>query len=313
MQIDPVGAEICSAVAEEATVQQFPARSTSLGSLEIRRALPVREKRLVGPWCFLDRYGPLSFTEGRPMDVAPHPHIGLQTVSWLLDGEVLHQDSIGQEAIVRAGGAHIMTAGDGIAHAETTPAENRGRLDGVQLWVALPDAERHREASFQHIAEVPVLETEAGMIRIFSGSLDGTTSPAAHFSPLVGADLELRPNARLVVRLDRAFEHGLFVLSGDLSFDRRVLGHDALHYFGRGRTELPLSTAQGARVLLVGGVPFPETIVMWWNFVARTPEEIVEARRAWEEGRHFGSVEGYRGLRLEAPPLGRLARPNPAS
>src|SRR5438552_5896789 len=136
-------------------LEAHPSHRTWLGALEIRRALPLRQRRLVGPWCFLDRYGPLSFSEGRPMDVAPHPHIGIQTVSWLLDGEVQHQDSLGFEATVRPRGVNVMTAGRGIAHAEQTPESNRGRLDGVQLWNALPKVDRNTAPSFDHIAEVP--------------------------------------------------------------------------------------------------------------------------------------------------------------
>jgi quercetin 2,3-dioxygenase len=130
------------------TFEPLPSRDLSLGDLHVSRALPARSRRTVGPWCFLDRFGPLTFAEGKPMDVAPHPHIGMQTVTWLLEGDVLHQDSLGCEAVVRPGGVNVMTAGRGIAHAEQTPARNADRLNGVQLWVALPDAHRDVEPSF---------------------------------------------------------------------------------------------------------------------------------------------------------------------
>ncbi len=151
-----VAAQTCHASDVHGSVfEGFPARETSLGTLKILRALPVRQKRLVGAWCFLDRFGPLSFNDAKPMDVAPHPHIGLQTVSWLLQGEIVHHDSLGSEALLRPGGVNVMTSGGGIAHAEETPAKNSGLLNGVQLWIALPEANRNGEASFQHINEVP--------------------------------------------------------------------------------------------------------------------------------------------------------------
>src|SRR6266496_4568578 len=187
--------------------ERLPARETSLGTLRILRALPIRQKRLVGPWCFLDRFGPLSFSDAKPMDVAPHPHIGLQTVSWLLQGEVIHNDSLGNEALLRPGGVNVMTSGGGIAHAEETPRKNSGLLNGVQLWIALPDAYRNGQASFQHIDEVPVIERAGGIVSVFAGSMPGCSSPAKHFSPVFGADIALHAFASLELPLDPSFEH----------------------------------------------------------------------------------------------------------
>jgi redox-sensitive bicupin YhaK (pirin superfamily) len=272
-------------------------RQTQLGPMTIWRALPVREHRTIGPWCFLDRYGPISFTDAKPMDVAPHPHIGIRTVSWLLDGEVLHRDSLGCEAMARPGAVNIMTSGRGIAHAEETPRENRGSLNGVQLWVALKDADRNVAPSFEHIPEVPRDEPKGAIVQTFCKGPD-----------IVGADVEVRDAVTL--ELDRAFEHGVFVAHGNPELEGQRLETNTLYYLEPGRSELSLEG--GSRVLLLGGPPFPETILMWWNFVARTPEEIAEARAAWAEGR-WGEVRGYDGPRIEAPALGRLAAPNPAS
>jgi hypothetical protein len=247
---------------------------------------------MIGPWCFLDRYGPISFTGAKPMDVAPHPHIGLQTVSWLIEGEVLHRDSLGFEGLVRPGGVNLMTSGSGIAHAEETPRENRGTLNGVQLWIALRDAERNVAPSFEHVPEVPRDEPRGGIVQTFIGGPD-----------ILGADVEV--HHALSLELNPAFEHGLYVLSGE------SLEINTLYYLPPGESELTLKGP--SRVLLIGGAPFPEPILMWWNFVARTPEEISAARTAWEEGRHFGPVRGYEGPRLHAPELDRLAPPNPAS
>ena len=183
-------------------IESYPNRTLSLGSLAISRALPIKDRRLVGPWCFLDRFGPLTFNEGKPMDVAPHPHIGLQTVTWLHEGEVVHHDSLGYESVLRPGGVNVMTSGDGIAHAEQTPRNNSGRLNGVQLWTALPDATRHSPAHFVQIKEVPVAESAAGIVQVFAGTLDRTTSPAPHYSDLLGADVRVHPGQTLVVPLN---------------------------------------------------------------------------------------------------------------
>jgi len=175
--------------ATDARVASYPNRELHLGPLAISRALPVKDRRLVGPWCLLDRFGPLTFGTGKPMDVAPHPHIGLQTVTWLLQGEVLHDDSLGYESVLRPGGVNVMTSGGGIAHAEQTPRDNTGRLNGVQLWVALLNSHRHMFATFEHIAEVPSVESRAGRIAVFAGTLQGQTSPTVHFSDILGAEL----------------------------------------------------------------------------------------------------------------------------
>ena len=309
-----VAAEACVAIgAAQKQFEMYPAREIALGSLSVLRALPVRGRRLIGPWCFLDRFGPLSFTDGAPMDVATHPHIGLQTVSWLLDGEVVHKDSLEYEAILRPGGVNVMTSGDAVAHAEHTPTDNTGRLDGVQLWTALPDEHRRREASFQHLPEVPSIEESGGIIRVFSGALGSAQSPAEHFSDLVGADLQVHKRAALDLPLERAYEHAVLVLAGECELEGQTLDQRVLYYLGTQRSELPLRSATGARVLLIGGPPFPETILMWWNFVARTPDEIREAREDWEAHRRFGGVPAYKGPRLPAPELLKLAQPNPVS
>ncbi|HEY1308981.1 MAG TPA: pirin family protein [Vicinamibacterales bacterium] len=311
---ESVSAEACVALgATGHALQSYPNRELSLGSLTVSRALPVKDKRLVGPWCFLDRFGPLSFTDGKPMDVAPHPHIGLQTVTWLFDGEVVHDDSLGSEAVLRPGGVNVMTAGSGITHAEQTPRDHTGRLNGVQLWVALTSAHRHRAAAFQHVKDVPGLPLPGGIAHVFAGSLGGATSSASHYSPIVGADLDLQPRATVDLPLDPSFEHAVLVIRGDCALEGERLDERMLYYLGIRRSEASFSSRDGGRLLLIGGPPFPETILMWWNFVARTPEEIADARAAWEAHRHFGDVVAYHGPRLSAPSLVRLARPDPLS
>ncbi len=311
---DPGAAEECVALgAGQAALDSYPNRELSLGDLAISRALPVKDRRLVGPWCFLDRFGPLSFTDGKPMDVAPHPHIGLQTVTWLLDGEVLHDDSIGSQSLLRPGGVNVMTSGGGISHAEQTPREHTGRLNGVQLWTALPDAARHMPAAFTHLPEVPVIESAHGRIQVFAGALLGSESQAPYFSELLGADLQLHAGRTMELPLQPAFEHAVLVMEGDCSIDGQSLPPRMLHYLGTMRSAAAFASRGGARVLLIGGPPFPETILMWWNFVGRTQEEIAQARADWERRERFGEVAAYDGPRLSAPSLVNFARPNPAS
>jgi quercetin 2,3-dioxygenase len=308
-----VAAETCVAHgAADARVDSYPNRELSLGSLAISRALPVKDRRLVGPWCFLDRFGPLTFNDGKPMDVAPHPHIGLQTVTWLLHGEVVHDDSLGYQSVLRPGGVNVMTSGGGIAHAEQSPRENTGRLNGVQLWVALPDSHRHMPGTFEHVTQVPQVESRAGRISVFAGSLHDQSSPAVHFSEILGADVELH-SGQMMVPLQPNFEHALLLLSGDTALNGQELEERVLYYLGTTRSEAHLSSRHECRLLLIGGPPFPEQILMWWNFVARTQEEIAQARADWEERQRFGEVAAHPGPRLSAPSLVRFARPNPAS
>ncbi|HXD31494.1 MAG TPA: pirin family protein [Pyrinomonadaceae bacterium] len=308
-----VAAKPCEASDFRGSVfERFPARETSLGTLKIIRALPIRQKRLVGAWCFLDRFGPLSFTEAKPMDVAPHPHIGLQTVSWLLQGEIVHNDSLGNESLLRPGGVNVMTSGGGIAHAEETPRKNSGLLNGVQLWIALPDAYRNVQASFQHIDEVPIIEQAGGMVSVFAGSMPGCSSPAKHFSQILGADIALHATASLELPLDTSFEHAALLITGDAEIDGQSLEAMNLYYLGTNRSSVEFKSRDGGHVLLLGGPPFPEKILMWWNFVARTSEEIAQAQTDWQSHQRFGEVK-YRGPRLDAPPLRRFAPPNPAS
>jgi hypothetical protein len=283
-----------------------------LGGFTVRRFLPRRERRMVGAWCFLDAFGPLTFGAKKVMDVPPHPHIGLQTVSWLADGEVLHNDSLGARAVARPGTVNVMTAGRGIAHAEETPAQNSGRLHGFQLWVALPDADRHVEPAFVHEASLPTVELPGGRATVFAGALAGARAATRTFSPIVGVELTAAAVGCLHVPLDPEFEHALLPFEGHAELDGQSVASDTLYYLGTGRRALALRAGSGPwRALLLGGVPFRETILMWWNFVARTPDEVREAREDWQAGRRFGEVRAYAGARLDAPPL--AARPVPAN
>lgn len=264
---------------------------------------------MVGAWCFVDRYGPQDITGQAGMRVPPHPHTGLQTVSWLLAGDILHRDSLGNQQLVEPGQLNLMTAGRGIAHAEESPHDHRPVLDGVQLWVALPAVDRAVAPHFEHHVDLPVLERPGVRVTVIMGELDGAVSPARTYTPLVGAEVSLDGELTLPLRPD--FEYAVLVLSGAVSVDRAALAAGPLLYLGTGRTGLPLSGV--GKLLVLGGEPFAEQIVMWWNFVGTDHEDIVAARADWAAvtvradwvagDARFGSVHGYDGEPLAAPVL----------
>ncbi|MFV5994209.1 pirin family protein [Streptomyces sp. NPDC056231] len=288
-------------------VEVLTARAVPLGgprAMTVRRTLPQRARTLIGAWCFADHYGPDLVADSGGMDVAPHPHTGLQTVSWLFTGEIEHRDSLGTHAFVRPGEINLMTGGHGISHSEVSTPDTTV-LHGVQLWLALPDEHRHAPRNFQHHAPEP-LRIDGAELRVFLGTLAGETSPVRTFTPLLGAELLLDPGATVTLDVDPAFEHGLLVDEGDVHLVGTVLQPAELGYVTTGRTTLTLTNASDhrARAVLLGGTPFEEEIVMWWNFIGRSHQDIVEAREEWERGSdRFGSVDGYPGDRLPAPAL----------
>lgn len=258
---------------------------------------------MIGPWCFLDRFGPLRFLDQKPMDVAPHPHIGLQTLTWLFSGEVLHNDSLGNECMIRPGQISLMTAGKGIAHTEETPSENSGLLDGVQFWIALPAL--HRETAPSYLCTSNLQQVEV------SGATASAFVPSTGiYSPTIGAEYRVHPGSSADLPMDRTHEHGLVLIEGDCQVEGETLAQNTLYYLAPGPDGVSVSSRQGARLLILGGLPFPEKILMWWNFVARDEAEILAAREAWERQERFGSVPAYRGARLAAPPLSSKLLPN---
>jgi len=275
--------------------------------MSVRRTLPQRQRSLVGAWCFVDHYGPDDVSVTGGMDVPPHPHTGLQTVSWLFSGEIEHRDSHGVHALVRPGELNLMTAGHGVCHSEvSTPATTT--LHGVQLWLALPDRSRDRPRDFAHHAPDPVPIGDDATARVFLGTLAGSTSPVPTDTPLLGAEIVLGPGSEVDLDVDPTFEHGLLVDRGPAVLEGTELKPADLGYVGPGSTKLRLANPapDPARVVLLGGEPFGEDLVMWWNFVGRSHEEIVAFREDWEGGAdRFGSVEGYGGevQRLPAPPV----------
>ena len=294
----------CPPAAAAPVIERLEARRSTIGTgFEIRRAVPNRKRRMVGAWCFLDHAGPADYAKGQGLDIGPHPHIGLQTFTWMIEGTLLHRDSLGCQQLINPGQVNLMTAGRGISHAEESPVDRPGRLHLAQLWIALPDRERHREPDFRHYPTLPVQSRGASRITVLAGSFDGESSPAKVYSPLVGLDIAATRDARTELPLDPAFEYGVVALEGQPAIAGEVLAPGTLLYLGTGRKALELVTQGPARMLLVGGVPFGEEILLWWNFVARTAEEMETATRDWIEGIRFGHVEGARSAPLVAPDL----------
>jgi hypothetical protein len=262
----------------------------AVGSLQVRRALPNRGQRTVGAWCFADHFGPVLVNEQQRTDIGPHPHMGLQTVTWLLAGELVHRDSLGSEQVIRPGQVNLMTAGNGVAHAEETATGYGGEAHGVQLWVAQPSATRHGLPAFEHYAELPRVELENGEATVLVGELDSSRSPARRDTDHLGADLSLQRGVTSVP-LEPTYEYALVVTKGGISVEGHVVTPGHLAYLGTGRDELGLRAEVPSRVLLLGGTPFPEKLLMWWNFVARTRDEIEVGYEGWAAGSvRFGSV-----------------------
>jgi hypothetical protein len=246
--------------------------------------------------------GPASVTEDRGLDIGPHPHTGLQTVTWLLAGEVLHRDSVGSEQVIRPGQLNLMTAGAGVAHAEEATGSYAGPLHGVQLWVAQPEATRHGPAAFEHHPELPQVELDATVATVLVGDLAGTASPARRDTDHLGVDLALRAG-RTTLPLQASHEHAVVVLEGAVEVDGTVVEPGRLAYLGTDRDELCLTARAGARAVLLGGVPFDERILMFWNFVARTQDEVDAAVASWQsDDDRFGDV---------GSPLDRIPSPLP--
>jgi len=271
---------------------------TDVGGLAVHRSLPRHGRRMVGAWCFLDRFGPIDVTPERTMTVGPHPHIGLHTVTWVLQGEVLHSDSLGNQQPIRPGQLNLMTAGGGIAHAEDARERSR-TLDGVQLWVAQLESTRHAPPLFAHHADLPHVDLPHGQATILVGEFAGSRSPAATDSALIGVDIA--GSGSLDVPLDPAFEHAVAVLHGSVRIENAHASPNELVYLGTDRQGLALFLEKGSRILLLGGRPFPEEIAMWWNFVARDRTELARAYQDWTD-----RTDRFRSVttslhRIEAP------------
>lgn len=289
-----------------AVLERITATSAVVGkSFTVRRAVPTKARRMVGAWCFLDHVGPADFDAGQGMNVGPHPHIGLQTFTWMIEGEILHRDSLGYEQIIRPGQVNLMTAGSGIVHSEESLNNDAGRLHITQLWIALPDSERHRAPDFNHYPDLPIINTDGFKITLLAGSAFHVTAPTKVYSPLVGMDLKTEHAAKTRVELNPDFEHAVLCLDGAVNVEGENIEPGTLLYLGLGRDAISVSCDNASQLLLIGGEPFGENILMWWNFVARTPEEVIRATEDWNSQRHFPEVRNS--------PLVRLVAPDPSS
>ena len=285
------------------TLEISESRRTQVGEFEVRRALPRRQRRTVGAWCFVHHMGPVNVSQDRGIGVAPHPHMGLQTVTWLLAGQMMHRDSLGSEQVIRPGELNLMTAGHGVAHSEERTGDYAGPLHAVQLWVAQPSATRDGAAAFEHHVELPKVDLEGCVATVHVGELQGATSSARRDTDHLGIELDMHGPAT-VVPLDAGWEHALVVLAGALLVDGLVVEPGHLAYLGLGRDECRLQANEPTRALLIGGIPFEEPILMWWNFVARTQAEITAAYLDWSAAAdRFGHVASLLPRIEVAPPL----------
>ncbi len=287
----------------DTAIARIAPRLADIGGISVSRLLPTRQRRMIGAWCFLDHAGPAEFAAGGGMRVGAHPHTCLQTFTWMIAGEVLHRDSLGNVQTIRPGQVNLMTAGRGVVHTEESPA-GETRLHAAQLWIALPPALGDCEPAFEHYPDLPRWTQDGCTLTLLAGAHGGQRSPVRLHSPLLGLELHANASSRLVVPLQPDFEHGILVLDGEARIGGERFVRDELADLGRGREVVELEMAPDSRLLLLGGEPFAAEILMWWNFVGFSKDGIARAQRDWESGSpRFGAVAGHDGPRLVAPPL----------
>lgn len=294
----------CPEVDGRLQIQRVTPRDAEVGGIPVSRILPRRQRRTIGAWCFLDHAGPSRFPQDAPdFRVGPHPHIGLQTFTWMIDGEVLHRDSLGSEQLVKPGQVNLMTAGYGIAHTEEAVGASHS-LHAAQLWIALPAAHKNMAPRFDHYPDLPQWRHGSAQATLLIGEYAGQRAPTLSLSALVGVEYRAQETSELSLSLNPTFEYGLVALEGALEIEGEAFAANELGYIGGGRSAVVVTLKAGTRMLLLGGEPLKEEILMWWNFVGHTREEITLAQADWESGAsRFGSVPGYEGDPLEAPPL----------
>jgi len=268
------------------------ARPRDLGGFSVRRVLPAPRRRMVGPFIFFDHMGPADLPPGQGINVRPHPHIGLATITYLFEGQLMHRDSLGFEQAIRPGAVNLMTAGHGIVHSERSgdDLDEASRLHGIQSWIALPEAEEEREPAFEHVAagSLPLVERDGARIRVIMGEAFGETSPVPVFSPTLYLELELAADARVAIPADWD-ELAAYVVEGGARID----GHDYTEgtmAVGAPGMGLEIAALRDAHVMVVGGAPLGERHI-WWNFVSSRAERIEQAKDDWREGR-FEPVPG---------------------
>ena len=272
-----------------------------LGQFEVRRVLPAKTRSMVGPFIFVDQFGPAQLDLGSGMDVRPHPHINLATVTWLFEGAIDHRDSIGSFATIRPGQVYLMTAGKGIVHSERSPEAERKagpKLYGMQTWLALPDGREEIDPAFEAVTNLPVLEDGHSKAIVIMGELWGERAPTTTHADTIYAEIMLEPGGMIPLEED-ADERAVMLVGGEASVDGHALTLYQLAVLQPGR-EMTLESRSGARVMLMGGEAFTTKRHAWWNFVSSSRERINQAKDDWREGR-FGTVPGEDGEFIPLP------------
>ena len=284
-------------------VQRFQARAGEVGGIPIARNLPARGRRQIGAWCFLDHIGPVTFEDSEyGLRVGPHPHIGLQTFTWVIDGELLHRDSLGTAQPIRPGEVNLMTAGRGISHTEESLFGDR-QLHGAQLWIALPEKQRNTTPRFDHYSALPRWHDKGATWTLLTGQYGEQKAETLQFSPLIGLDIHCEHQQTVELQLARTFEYGVMPLTGNCEIGGEHFEADELAYLGANQDHLSIDCAPGTRMLVIGGEPLDKDVVMWWNYVGYNQQEIVQAERDWEaHDERFGSIPQWQGERLQGPP-----------
>ena len=285
-------------------IERIASRAAELGEgMAIHRALPSRQRRMVGAWCFLDHVGPVAFAPGQELHVGAHPHTCLQTFTWMIEGALMHRDSLGSEQLIRPGQVNLMTAGRGIVHTEDS-VQGQLRMHAAQLWIALPPDAADIAPAFENYPDLPAWTASGCVFTLLAGDFMGRTSPVVLHSPLVGMDVYSPASSGHELPLTPDFEYGILVLEGSVHVEGERFDTDEFAYLGQARNNISLTLAPASRILLVGGQPFERPIDMWWNFVGHSQAYIARAQADWESGDpRFGPVKGDGGRRLTAPKL----------
>ncbi len=292
---------------QHADTVNAPLRITSktrdVGGIETYRALPDKKQRLVGPWCFLDHLGPTVFNDTvDKLAISPHPHIGLQTFTWMLEGEILHRDSLGFQQVIRPQQVNLMTAGHGISHSEDSHGDKK-EVHLAQLWIVLPNDKRNMPPRFDHYPDLPKWQADGADFTLLIGDYQNYNSPVLRLLPMIGMDIMAKHATRIPLSLNSKYEYGLFVLTGEMTIEGESFAANELAYIGIQHTEsLTIALSDNAQILFLGGEPLNEKILMWWNFIGRSKEEIQQAITDWNAGsERFGKVVNDERIPLVSP------------
>ncbi|NLD10099.1 MAG: pirin family protein [Xanthomonadaceae bacterium] len=269
-------------------ITRIPTRTAEImPGQPVKRALPNRNCPRIGAWCFLDylhikSVDPKNLNDpSKKINVAPHPHIGLQTFTWMLQGEIVHHDSLGNHSIIRPYEVNLMTAGNGIVHTEVSEPNYHGPLKTLQFWIALPKEKSSNPSSFKHYDDLPMFSHEGLIIHLFMGRFLGYRAPTQSYSPLMGADIMAHESKTCTLPLDPEFEYGIFITEGAVEIDGEHYNDDEFIAIETGQISLTLTLEKGTHIALIGGTPLTEPLIIWWNFVAHDPAQIEAATRDW--------------------------------